>query len=72
MRQVIGSTGHLQKLWVLEGLVALVGEEQWLIKSPQLQPLERFQLLIEAVAARHTNSVIHTNVSKLDDVLLFG
>ena len=44
---VIGSTGQLS---VVEGLVTLVGEEQWTINLPWLQPV--------------TNSVIHVSVSK--------
>jgi hypothetical protein len=43
--------------------VNLVGEEQWTIKLPKSQPLERVHILTdEAVAYKQRDSIIHASV----------
>ena len=37
--------------------MSLLVREQWVIKLPQLQPLERVHLLIEAVACRRRETL---------------
>ena len=52
-----GSTGYLKKLWILRDFVSLVGEEQWAMKLPHLQLLERVHLLIEAASCGQRDSI---------------